>query len=211
MKVGLLLHYREQIYAKLRVTVLSLCGKHKQLGSLKFFLSHASNYLRGCLSRYTESINDSNSCLSTEEHCGSAAAEDQPLQSEQDTLCCSVCRVKPSSCNPQLSHSGMALALGVHPGALGAPSSPDGLGLTFHPGKAAWWYQGPIALPWERPGMGQEEGGYGLQRTHGFALRARGHSQPPSQLFHHHPGLGEAQDSQGRGVNVLSSFLNPAL
>ena len=102
-----------------------LCvGKRKQLGSLKFFLSHPSNHLRGCLSRYTESINDSNSCLSTEEHCGSSAAEDQPLQSEQDTLCCSfVCRVKPSRLQPSaesLRDGPSALVTVQEP--LGAPS-----------------------------------------------------------------------------------------
>ena len=54
--------------------------KCKQVGSVKFFLRHASNHLRGCLSRYTESVNVSNSCLSTEVHCESGAAADQPLQ-----------------------------------------------------------------------------------------------------------------------------------
>ena len=48
-----------------------LCvGKRKQLGSLKFFLSHPSNHLRVCLSRYTESVNIANSCLNTEVHLG---------------------------------------------------------------------------------------------------------------------------------------------
>ena len=155
-------------------------GKRKQVGSVKLFLRHASNHLRGCLSRYTESVNVSNSCLSTEVHSESSAAADQPLQNRavSKTLCAPLLCAgsSPAGCSPQLSHSGWPLGLGDHPGAPGSSlSSPDGLKITFHPGKAAWWCQGPTAPPLGKARDGSEGGDDGLQRTQGFALRARGH------------------------------------
>lgn len=129
------------------------------------------------MSRYTESVNVSDSCLSTEEHCGSAAAEDQPLQSEQDTLCCSLCAgSSPAGCNPQLSHSGMA------PRPWCPSRSPWELPLfsrwswvDLPPRKGSMVVPGSHSPPLGKARDGSEEGGYGLQRTHGFALRARGH------------------------------------
>ena len=159
---------------------------------MKFFLRRASNHLRGCLSRYTESVNVSNSCLSTDMHCESSAAAHQPLQNwtVSKTLCAPLLCAgsSPAGCSPQLITQGWPLGLGDHLGAPGnSPSSPDGLGVTFHPGKAAWWYQGLTAPPLRKAGDGSEGGDDGLQRTHGFALRAHGHfslapALPPTAL-----------------------------
>ena len=182
---------------------------------MKFFLRRASNHLRGCLSRYTESVNVSNSCLSAEVHCESAAAEDSSLQNwtVSKTLCAPLLCAgsSPAGCSPQLITQGWPLGLGDHLGAPGnSPSSPDGLGVTLHPGKAAWWYQGPTALPWERPGMGQKWEVIAFKGPRVLHLEPVGISAWP-QPFHPPPrSLGEARDSQG-GVILLSLLLPSTL
>ena len=99
-----------------------------------------------------------------------------------------MCRVKPSRLQPSAESQGWPLGLGDHPGAPGSSlSSPDGLGVTFHPGKAAWWYQGLTAPPLRKAGDGSEGGDDSLQRTQDFALRACGHfslapALPPAAL-----------------------------
>ena len=107
------------------MTVFCFCGKRKQLGSVKFFLRHASNHLRGCLSRCTDSVNVSNSCLSTEVRCESSAAADQPLQNwtVSKTLCAPLLCAgsSPAGCSPQLSLRDGPLALVTVQEPLGAP------------------------------------------------------------------------------------------